>query len=98
MAYGITVRMWSTTGMGCAKNRALAFVTSALLASSASLAVPAIAGTRLRRISMAGTSQSDRLEVLVGAIVGSRLARDESQASHHHDIVAGACRALAGER
>lgn len=47
--------MWITTGAGEAKNCAFAGVTSAAPASSVSRDAPAGSGTRLRRISPAGT-------------------------------------------
>src|ERR687889_191038 len=67
----MTTRMCSTTGMGWAKNRAFAVVTSAPPASCASLAVPAIAGTRLNRISAPGTTQSDRRDDVVPGARGA---------------------------
>jgi hypothetical protein len=71
MLNGMTARMCSTTGIGCAKNRAFVVVTSAPPASWASLAVPATAGTRLSRISSAGTRQSDQREDVVAVIVSA---------------------------
>ena len=91
----MTERMCSTTGIGCAKNRAFAGVTSAPPASCASLAVPAIAGTRLNRISSVGIHHSDRRERRRRS---SWSARDEAEAGHHDDIVAGARRAAAAQR
>jgi hypothetical protein len=55
----MTAKMCSTTGSGCARNRAFAAVTFAPLASCASLIVPAIAGTRLNTINSIGIHQSE---------------------------------------
>jgi hypothetical protein len=72
MLYGMTARMCRITGMGCAKKRAFAGVTSASPANCASRDVPATAGTRLNTISSAGRSQSARRRGVGCFIVSAR--------------------------
>jgi hypothetical protein len=71
--------MCSTTGSGEAKNRALAGVTSALLASSVKRNVPATPGTKLSRMSEAGIHHSAEMKRFSFEIIENLLGVGSSE-------------------
>src|SRR5437763_207392 len=98
MLKGMTAITCRTTGIGRAKKRAFSAVTFAPPANWASLAVPAIAGTRLNRISSVGISQSARRELVeaVGVfMVSARPGAGRPSGQRHWRFVTHHLRAAA---